>query len=156
MPDGGITYKQGRFDRDGKGLAAKVAQDFASVSNSMVICSMAAMTMQPSIIAGFLSMACGTLYTSQDVLRAGERMVNLQRLFNLRCGITGADDKLPPRLLEPTAEGGQKGKVPDIAYQLKEYYRVRGWTPEGVPTPEKIKELGLEFATTGDQIIAKG
>jgi aldehyde:ferredoxin oxidoreductase len=156
MPDGGITYKQGRFDHDGKGLAAKTAQDFASVANSMIVCSMAAMTMQPSIIAGFLTMACGTNYTSKDVLKAGERMVNLQRLFNLRCGITGADDKLPKRLLEPTTEGGQKGRVPDVAYQLKEYYRVRGWTPEGIPTAEKIKELGLEFATTGSQTAIKG
>jgi aldehyde:ferredoxin oxidoreductase len=149
MPDAGITFKQGRFDRNGKGLAAKAAQDFASISNSMVVCSMAAMTMQPSIIAGFLSMACGKPYTSQDILRAGERITNLQRLFNLKCGMTGADDKLPKRLLEPTKEGGQAGKVPDIAHQLKEYYKVRGWTAEGVPTAEKIKELGLEFAVSG-------
>lgn len=117
---------------------------------------MAAMTMQPATVASFLALACGTPYTSQDVLRAGERIVNLQRLFNLNCGITAADDKLPQRLLEPTKEGGQAGKVPDIAYQLKEYYRVRGWTPEGIPTAEKIKELGLEFATTGSQITVKG
>ena len=152
MPEAGVTYKQGRFDREGKGLATKVAQDFASVANSMVVCSMAAMTMQPATVASFLTLACGTPYTSQDVLRAGERIVNLQRLFNLKCGITAADDKLPQRLLEPTTEGGQAGKVPDIAYQLKEYYRVRGWTPEGVPTTEKVKELGLEFATIGSQI----
>ena len=151
MPEAGITYKQGRFDRDGKGLATKVSQDFASLANSMVVCSMAAMTMQPSIVAGFLTLATGVHYTSKDVLRAGERIVNLQRLFNLGCGITATDDKLPPRLLKPTAEGGQAGKVPDVAYQLKEYYKVRGWTPDGVPTTEKIKELGLEFATANVQ-----
>ena len=67
------------------------------------------------------------------------------------CGITAADDRLPPRLLEPTTEGGQAGKVPDVAYQLEEYYNVRGWTTEGVPTVDKLKELNLEFASTGSR-----
>jgi len=156
MPEAGITYKQGRFDRDGKGLAAKIAQDMVSVLNSMVVCIFAGMGMQPSHVGAILSLVTGTPYTAQDVLRAGERMVNLQRLFSLGCGITTSDDKLPPRLLEPTTEGGQTGKVPDVAHQVKEYYEVRGWTPQGVPTDAKLKELNLEFASAGGRKVKKG
>jgi len=149
MPEAGITYKQGRFERDGKGLAVKVAQDMVSVLNSMVVCMFAGMGMQPSHVGARLSLVTGTPYTPQDVLKAGERMVNLQRMFSLGCGITAADDRLPPRLLEPTTEGSQAGKIPDVAHQLEEYYNIRGWTPQGVPTADKLKELNLEFASAG-------
>lgn len=148
MPEAGITFKQGRFERDGKGLAAKASQDFASVVNSLVVCAFFALALTPARITELLSLVTGESYTSKEVLRIGERISNLQRVFNLRCGITAADDKLPPRLLEPTTEGGHVGKVPDVDYQLKEYYNVRGWTPKGVPTRDKLKELGLEFAIT--------
>jgi len=133
-----------------------VAQDFVSVLNSMVVCMFAGMVMQPSHAANILSLVTGTPYAPEDVLRAGERIVNLQRMFSLGCGITSADDRLPPRLLEPTTEGGQAGKVPDVAHQLKEYYDVRGWTAKGVPTADKLKELDLEFASTGGRKKAKG
>ena len=147
MPEAGITYKQGRFDRDGKGPAAKVSQDFISVINSMVVCFFAALTMQPSHVGDILSLVTEVPYSAHDVLKAGERIVNLQRMFNLGCGMTTADDRLPTRLLEPTTEGGQADKVPDVAHQLKEYYEVRGWTPEGVPTADKLRELNLQFAS---------
>lgn len=145
-PEAGITYKQGRFDRDGKGLAAKVAQDAASVLNSLIVCEFAALGLAPSMLGMILSLVTGNQYSGQDILKVGERITNLQRMFNLGCGITTADDKLPKRLLEPTPDGGHAGKVPDVAHQLKEYYAVRGWTPDGVPTADKLRELDLEFA----------
>ncbi|MGQ9674434.1 MAG: aldehyde ferredoxin oxidoreductase family protein [Chloroflexota bacterium] len=143
LPEGGITYRQGRFDRAGKGLAAKVMQDTALVLNSCVVCMFCAAGMQLWHVAAFLEMVTGERWTAKDVVVAGERISNLQRVYNLKCGITAADDKLPPRLLEPTDEGGHAGKVPDLAYQLAEYYQVRGWDENGRPTPAKLAELGL-------------
>ncbi len=61
----------------------------------------------------------------------------------MKCGITGADDKLPRRLLEGAPDGSHAGQSPDVAYMLQDYYRERGWDEKGRPTPEKLAELGL-------------
>jgi aldehyde:ferredoxin oxidoreductase len=144
LPEGGIKHLQGRFDKDGKGLAAKAAQCHSAVINSLVTCLFAALGLQPSVI-GFLMGACtGQNYTAQEIVAMGERILNLIRVYNLRAGITGQDDRLPPRLLEPTKEGGHAGKVPDIDYQIKDFYRVIGWDERGVPMPERLKQIGLE------------
>jgi aldehyde:ferredoxin oxidoreductase len=76
--------------------------------------------------------------------RIGERIFNLERLFNLKAGFTAKDDTLPPRMLkEPMPEGPAKGHVAELDKMLPEYYKLRGWGKDGVPTPEKLKELGL-------------
>ncbi len=83
----------------------------------------------------------------EDFRTVGERVFNLARAFNMREGLTRADDNLPPRLVEePLPEGPAKGHVNDILESLKDaYYEFRGWDKEtGKPTLEKLKELGLE------------
>jgi aldehyde:ferredoxin oxidoreductase len=59
-----------------------------------------------------------------------------------------SDDKLPPRLFrDPFTKGPAKGillKEADYKKSLMEYYSLRGWDNEGIPTMEKLKELGLE------------
>lgn len=78
-------------------------------------------------------------------MRRGERIWNLERLFNLREGFTKKDDCLPPRFSqESLPRGHSKGQVVDLEPMLEEYYRLRGWDKDGVPTEEKLKELGLE------------
>ncbi len=68
----------------------------------------------------------------------------MEREFNLGAGLTGKDDKLPPRLMkEPAQTGPQKGAVSKLDIMLPEYYQVRGWTPEGVPTAETRTRLGV-------------
>jgi aldehyde:ferredoxin oxidoreductase len=75
----------------------------------------------------------------------GERIWNLERLFNLREGFTKKDDRLPPRFSqESLPRGHSKGQVVDLEPMLEEYYRLRGWDKDGIPTEEKLKELGLE------------
>ena len=78
------------------------------------------------------------------MLIAGERIWNLERLYNLKAGFTSADDTLPKRFLEtPHAKGASQGRVVQLAPMLKEYYRFRGWDADGVPLPQKLKALGL-------------
>lgn len=73
----------------------------------------------------------------------GERGFNLERLLNIRMGLTGADDTLPKRLTdEPQVEGDLRTRVP-ITKMMKHYYRIRGWDASGVPTARKRKRLGL-------------
>jgi aldehyde:ferredoxin oxidoreductase len=74
----------------------------------------------------------------------GERVVNMARLLNLKCGLTCADDRLPKLLTTPLEDGGTGGHAPDIDALLAAYYEHRGWdSATGVPRPEKLAELGL-------------
>ena len=142
-PDTGAPAGSDRFDRDGKGILAKLAQDKASLVDSMVMCMIASDVLGFAEMASVLTAVTGEPWTPQEVALTGERITNLQRVFSLKCGITGADDTLPARLLQAPDEGGHAGMVPDLAYQLIDYYRERGWDERGRPTPEKLEELGL-------------
>lgn len=90
------------------------------------------------------SAATGIDYTIDDFVTIGERTWNLERLFNLKAGLTKADDNLPKRLLkEAHVEGPSAGVTVQLDQMLPVYYKERGWDAEGVPTPEKLAELGL-------------
>jgi len=89
----------------------------------------------------------GRTFTYEDLSRVGEIAYNLARVFNVREGLTRADDTLPPRLLEePLPEGPAQGKVNEnLSQMLDKYYELRGWDKaSGKPTREKLRELGLE------------
>ncbi len=95
-------------------------------------------------IAPCVSAATGHPYSMDEVLKIGERTWNIERLWNLRAGLTKADDSLPKRLLkEPHTDGPSKGVTVNLEFMLPIYYEARGWDPEGVPSPEKLTELGL-------------
>lgn len=148
-----VARRGDRFADSGKALIAKEAQDIAAAVNSLILCMFAGRELSLGKIAELLTIVTGRAYSGGEVLRVGERIVNLQRLFNLRCGATGADDRLPPRLLQPTSEGGHVGKVPDIERQLREYYEARGWSSDGRLGLEKLRELGLE--KLAGEVLAK-
>ena len=143
-PEAGLHYKQGRFDKKNKGLAAKVSQDLSAVHNSTAICMFAGMALQPSHVGILLGIVAGQAHSSQTIQQAGERIINLQRAFACREGISRKDDTLPKRLLTPLPDGGAAGKAADLEYQLNEYYQLRGWDDNGIPTPERLQMLGLE------------
>jgi aldehyde:ferredoxin oxidoreductase len=92
----------------------------------------------------FLSYIIGRNVSMGEYLQIGERAFNMERLYNLREGLTARDDTLPPRLLdEPTFPGHARG-VP-LAEMLPRYYRVRGWDASGVPTPATLDRLSLQI-----------
>ncbi|MBS1245766.1 MAG: putative aldehyde ferredoxin oxidoreductase, partial [Chloroflexi bacterium] len=113
-------------------------------NNSLVNCLFAATP--PSTIVSLLSAATGHDWSLEEMLQAGERAWNLKRMFNCRLGLTRATEKLPKLLLEPLPDGGQAGHVPDMELMLHEYYAARGWDEvTGLPTPQKLAELGLNI-----------
>lgn len=84
----------------------------------------------------------------EELAEIGERIFNLQRMFNIREGINRKDDTLPKRLLEtPLEEGPAKGFTVKLDEMLEEYYEVRGWSEAGIPTEQRLKELGLSYVT---------
>jgi aldehyde:ferredoxin oxidoreductase len=137
------------FTTEGKGHLAKSNQDRTAAYETGIACLFP--TMFGMIPLGFygqmLSRATGIddFSDEQYLLRLGERIWNLERLFNLREGFGRGDDTLPRRFTEePLPEGPRKGHTVDLERMLKEYYQARGWNSEsGAPTEEKLKDLEI-------------
>lgn len=92
-----------------------------------------------------LANVVGREVTYEEFLKFGERAYNMERVFNVREGISRTDDTLPKRCLEePLTEGVGKGHVAEIDNLLDVYYDLRGWDKNGIPSAERLKELGLE------------
>lgn len=74
----------------------------------------------------------------------GERCFNLERMYSMREGLTGASDSLPKRLTDEPQDPEDPKSVVPLGRMLKKYYKVRGWSEEGVPTPKRLARLGIE------------
>src|SRR5262249_43614130 len=95
-------------------------------------------------LAACTAAATGVPYTLADFVKAGERTWNLERLWNLKAGFTDRDDNLPERLLKgPHQSGPAQGGTGPLGEMLPTDYPTRGWDEHGVPTREKLLELGL-------------
>jgi aldehyde:ferredoxin oxidoreductase len=132
---------------DDKPELAKDIQDWFCVLDSCGMCNfMFFLAMNEDNCRELIEAATGIdMGGHRGLMRTGERIFNLERLFNLKAGLTAKDDTLPKRMLEePMPDGAAKGMVVHLDEMLPEYYRLRGWSPEGVPTSLKLQELGLE------------
>ncbi len=133
-----------RFANQGKAGIVSVHQNSAAVVDSLVVCKFTNMAVAEEFFARILTAITGIGFTSDDLMKVGERVWNLERLYNLREGFTKLDDTLPSRLLnEPVKAGPSAGHTVRLAPMLKEYYEFRGWDVNGVPQPAKLKELSL-------------
>ena len=130
----------------GKAELTKYMQDLTAVIDSAGMCLFTVFGLEYIYNYGpILRAVTGLPYSDEELMKAGERIWNLERLFNLKAGFTGKDDTLPTRLLEePIPSGPSQGEVCQLDRMLAEYYRLRGWDEDGVPTKEKLEELGLK------------
>ena len=134
------------FSKEMKAELVKTQQDFNTVLNACGNCMFSAFALSLRQICQLLGDATGMdVFSSPDpVLRGGERINNLVRLFNLREGLTRERDRLPGRFSsQPLEEGPARGRVVDLDPLLDEYYLVRGWDRDGIPENNKLKELNL-------------
>ncbi|NOY11566.1 MAG: aldehyde ferredoxin oxidoreductase family protein [Archaeoglobi archaeon] len=142
----GLPEKIDPLTYEGKAQWVKVFQDFTSTVNSTVNCLFTTFALGADDYASLLSAVTGWDMGAEDILTIGERIYNLERLIINKFGFNGKDDTLPRRLFEdPVPEGPTKGQVvskEDFEKMKEEYYRLRGWV-NGVPTEEKLKELGI-------------
>ena len=141
----GYPEKLDRFALDGKAAYAKVFHDLTAVIDSIGLCVFTTFGLGLPDYLDMYNAVCGDIYTEETLLEAGDRIWNLEKIFNLRAGISSSEDKLPKRFLEePIPEGPSKGQVHHLDQLLPEYYAARGWTKDGIPTEETLKKLGLE------------
>jgi len=103
--------------------------------------------MTPKILADFTSSLTGLDINEYQLLEASERVLTLERCFNVREGVTKCDDRLPKRLFEPIKTGPTKGQsVRNFDKLLEAYYEEMAWDVNtGIPTKEKLQQLGLNF-----------
>jgi aldehyde:ferredoxin oxidoreductase len=109
----------------------------------MVLCYFASFTLKPSDLANLINLATGMQLTPQDLLVIGDRINALYRAYNYRCGIRRADDTLSKRSLTALESGGAANQVPDLEFQLNEYYAERDWEEDGKPSYDSLVNLGL-------------
>jgi aldehyde:ferredoxin oxidoreductase len=132
----GIPVKLDPTSRNGKAYWVKRFQDLAAAIDSLGICLFTLRAFSAADYATLASLVIGMPLDEHALLQIGERIWNLQKIFNRKAGYTQADDTLPPRLMHPGSEWQGESL-------LQEYYTLRGWDVEGNPTPETLERLGL-------------
>lgn len=141
----GLPEKIDPLTYDGKAMWVKTFQDLTCVINSTVNCLFDAFALGAKDYADLLSAVTGWDFTTESILKLGERIYNLERVILNKFGFDDRYDTLPPRLLKESLPSGPgKGQVVELERMKEEYYRLRGWV-KGKPTPEKLKELEIEL-----------
>lgn len=132
-----------RTSVEGKAFWTKTFQDLTAVIDSMGLCLFSSFAIGAPEYAKLLNAATGTKYSDAELLEVGERIYNIERLFNKEAGMAPEDDRLPKRLLEePISNGPSQGMVNKLSVTLPDYYQVRGWE-NAFPTQETLERLGL-------------
>ncbi|MEL6289073.1 MAG: aldehyde ferredoxin oxidoreductase family protein [Pseudomonadota bacterium] len=140
----GIPEKTDPLTTDGKAGLVKAFQDATAAVDSAGLCVFTTFAWTLEDIAPQVDAGCEGAWSVDRLLEVGERIWNLERQFNNRAGFTAADDRLPERLVKDAAKTGPaEGLVNGLDKMLPEYYSLRGWTAEGVPTNETMSRLGL-------------
>jgi aldehyde:ferredoxin oxidoreductase len=143
MPERGFDTPQDRFGSDRKVELVIASQDFMGLLDSLKLCKFA--------IAGggsatraleWLNLATGWDMDIDEFFKAGERIFTMKRLYNTGRGVRRRDDNLPDRIrFQPKGGGAGANLPPDLDVSLDSYYRLRGWSSDGVPTVDRLKEL---------------
>ena len=140
----GIPVKTEMNDTDGKPELVKAFQDATALVDSAGLCIFTTFAWGMDNIAPQIDAACEGDWSVEKCLEAGERIWNMERLFNEAAGFTADDDKLPKRLLEEAIKDGPtKGQVNRLGEMLPKYYEIRGWTPDGKIPKETRERLSL-------------
>jgi aldehyde:ferredoxin oxidoreductase len=133
---------------------SQVTQWVYSACNSLSVCQFvygpAWHLFSTSQLVDLIKASTGWDFSINELLQIGERTVNLQRVFNLREGLTSADDNLPKKLFKARKGGKTDGVVippEQIGEAIQAYYQMSGWNEKGVPSSEKLEELGLAWTT---------
>ena len=139
----GLPQPLDRFATDDKAVWTKIFQDLTAVIDSSGMCLFTSFALGAPEYASLINAATGTNHSVEELLEIGERIYNIERLFNKAAGMKAEDDTLPKRILnEPIPDGPSKGEVSKLNITLPQYYEARGWV-NAFPTEETLKRLDL-------------
>lgn len=140
-----LPEKLDRFEANGKPEWVKIFQDLTAAIDSTGMCLFTSFAMNADDYADIINAVTGYDFDAASLLATGDRIWNMEKLFNIDSGLGKADDTLPKRLLEEgIVDGPSKGSLSQLDEMLPKYYDVRGWDTEGVPTEAKLAELGIK------------
>ncbi len=140
----GIPVKTDPLATEGKPDLVKAFQDATAVFDSAGICLFTSFAWTLADVQPQLQAGCEGEWSMDKLGVVGERIWNLEKQFNLAAGLTAKDDDLPPRLKTEAAKTGPaKGMVSQVEKMKPEYYKIRGWDEQGVPTKDTLARLGL-------------
>lgn len=146
----GVPEATLRLSFRGKGKLVRYFEDWCAVIDSLEVCKNLAENMELLPLkraAELMKAVTGLAFTEQQLSKVGERIVNLERIYLVREGITTKDDYLPSRFLnEPLPNGASKGSVFEMQSMLEQYYKERGWNSKGIPLPKNLRKIGLDYA----------
>ena len=134
-----------RFEEEGKGELVRMTQFNFCILDSLGICSTNQTGFpRPEQLEAF-KLVTGEEMSDKKIVSIAERIFNMERMYNVRNGYSRREDTLPKRFTEEAMTRGEsKGQTVDLEKMLDEYYGVMGWDEDGVPTSEKLRELGLD------------
>ena len=135
----GIKGESNRFEIKGKAENLVRMEDLCTIYDSMIMCKFNRGIYTPDELANMLNWVTGFSYTGEQIMEIGGRTWTQERRFNVREGLTRADDTLPKKFMTPAPVGATKGKFiskEDLEEAKDEYYKARGWSGEGVPETE--------------------
>lgn len=140
----GIPEKTDPLTTDGKAGLVKAFQDATAAVDSSGLCVFTTFAWTLEDISPQVNAGCEGDWSVDKMLEVGERIWNLERQFNLAAGFTSKDDTLPPRLLKEAAKSGPaEGLTSGLDKMLPEYYQLRGWTDDGIPSNETLSRLAV-------------
>jgi aldehyde:ferredoxin oxidoreductase len=147
MPELGIPEPKDRFRVDDQGDFQKNCQDLMGLLDSLKLCKFTLYGgLRTTHIRKWLEFVVGWDMDLEELMTAGERIFNLKRMYNIKCGISRSDDTIPERILkQPRTEGGAKDNLPPLGKMLDEYYAARDWDKNGVPLQTTVDRLGLTW-----------
>ena len=118
------------------------SQNFRALTDSLGICHFAQVPF--TFLVDMIKAATGWDVDMEGLLKAGERIFQLQRALSCKLGITAEDDLLPELIMRPIPDGGQEGHVPDMEKMLPEYYEIRDWNGvTGKPSKKRLESLDM-------------
>jgi len=144
-PEVGLEEDYAATESAGKAKMVCISENIGQMANAACICQFVHWAMGLDEFLDGFNAVTGYGFDMQELIAAGQRAWVLKRALNNIMGVTAADDRLPQKVLTPTAEGSAAGSVPDEDLMRKEYYEIRGLDEKGFPTSGLLQELGLTF-----------
>jgi aldehyde:ferredoxin oxidoreductase len=140
----GLPEKLDPLSIEGKAVWVKIFQDLTAVIDSLGLCLFTSFALGPDDYKDMFNAIVGLDWTKEKLLEAGDRIWNIERVFNLEAGVGAELDTLPRRLLtEPIPKGPCKGHIHRLGELLPDYYKERGWDEQGLPTEDKLAQLQI-------------
>jgi aldehyde:ferredoxin oxidoreductase len=158
FPELGIDKVLDRFESKGKAEMVIKAQNLMQLWENLALCKFSIFGgVQLRHFSEWLRHSVGWEISPQELIEAGERSFNLKRMLNVQWGWSRKNDTLPARVItHRVADGGAGDHLPPFNVMLADYYELRGWNNEGIPTEKTLRKLDLEYPLSAGVDIQHG